>query len=36
MPDGTVMEDTAEGFVATLLAMPWKPHLRWQSAAPYH
>lgn len=35
MPDGTVMEDTAEGSVATLLALPWKPRLRWQSASPY-
>lgn len=35
MPDGSVREDAAEGLAALLLAMPWKPRLRWATAAPY-
>lgn len=35
MPDGSVREDAAEGLAALLLAMPWKPRLRWTTAAPY-
>jgi hypothetical protein len=33
-PDG-VREDTHEGLAGFLLSMPWKPRMRWESAAPY-
>lgn len=35
MPDGSVREDTYEGLAGVLLAMPWKPRLRWRAATPY-
>jgi len=34
-PDGVLREDTHEGLAGFLLSMPWKPRLRWETAAPY-
>jgi len=35
LADGTVMEDSAKGVLASLLEMPWKPRMRWGSAKAY-
>lgn len=35
LADGTVMEDSASGVLASLLEMPWKPRMRWGSANAY-
>lgn len=34
-PDGVVREDTHEGLAGFLRSTPWKPRLRWESAAPF-
>ncbi len=35
LPDGTVLEDSAKGVLASLFEMPWKPRMRWVSARAY-